>query len=226
MILSFSSVLAQNSPSLKKVVALSFGLLLLYSIPFVNLAYANTIIPVGTAPIELEFVESLDLIFVANQVDNTISVIDTLTETVIDTFPSGGLGAVHPLYVETPTTKLLYVSHLNSNDIAVIDRDPANNPGTFNTVITTISLLPSVAVFDIDYNPNNKQIYAANTFGNDISVIDADPTSGTFNTVIKTIPAVNVNTGLPEIAPIGLIVNKNTNFIYFTNLFTNTVSGN
>ena len=133
---------AHNSLSSKKILALSLGLIFLVSISSTNLVFASTTIPVGTFPAELHYIESLDLIFVANQVSNTVSIIDTTTETVIATIPSGGTGAIHPLYVETATTKLLYVSHLNSNDIAVIERDPAN-VATFNTVIATISLLPS-----------------------------------------------------------------------------------
>lgn len=205
-ILNIKNQFASQWSTQKKIAIFSIVLLTIVAIPFLNTAF-GIIIAVGDGPIELQLVESLNLLFVTNQISNTVSIIDTISETVINTVPVG-TSPISPAYVSS--TSLLYVSNQASNDVSVID---VSTPATAS-VITTIPV--GTAPFNVNYNSVSNQIYVANCFSNDVSVIDVNSASGTFNTVIKTIPV--------GICPTGLKVNDSSNKIYVSNTFGNTVS--
>jgi len=192
--------------SQKKIIAIGLGFLVLATIPFLDFAFA-TVISVGSGPIDVHLVESLNLLFVANQLSNSVSIIDTTTETVINTV-TVGTSPIQSAHVSS--TSLLYVSNQASNDVSVVD---VTNPATAS-VVATIPV--GVGPFNLSYNSASDQIYVANCFSNNVSVIDVDSASGTFNTVVKTIPV--------GICPTGLDVNDSTNKIYVGNTFSNAVS--
>ncbi len=75
----------------------------------------------------------------------------------------------------------VYLSNIGSNNVSVIDANPASS--TFNTVTATIP---------VGTNPHfssvvGTNVYIINQSSSNVSVIDADPSSGTFNTRIATI---------------------------------------
>jgi YVTN family beta-propeller protein len=88
--------------------------------------------------------------YVANVEDNTVSVIDTATNTVVVTIP--GIGTPRGVAI-TPDGTRAYVTNLHNNTVSVIDT-------ATNTVMTTISvgLLPSgLAITPAPQAPNSKE---------------------------------------------------------------------
>ena len=72
---------------------------------------------VGIRPMALEFNPSNNNIYVANQGSNSISVIDSLTNTVVATVKVGN----SPRALEfNPSNNNIYVANQGSNDISVI----------------------------------------------------------------------------------------------------------
>jgi YVTN family beta-propeller protein len=156
-------------------------------------AYAQTVIDtvtVGDIPRGIDVNPATNRVYVANQGDGTVSVIDGTTNTVIATVDVGnsprGVGV-------NPATNRVYVTNLDDGTVSVID-------GTTNTVIATVDVgnLP----FDIAVNPATDRVYVANQGDGTVSVID-----GTTNTVIAT---VRVGGGFIG----GIDVNPDTNRIY------------
>ena len=117
--------------------------------------------------------------YVTNLSSNTVSVINTATDTVIATVP-----VTHrPHWVAiTPDASRAYVVHDESNQVSVIDADPASP--TFNTVVAT----PSVgASKGIAITPDGSRAYVTNVFWGSVSVLDTDPASPSFHSVVTTI---------------------------------------
>lgn len=162
-------------------------------------SYASTSIPVGDSPWGIDVNAITNHIFVSNQYDGTVSVIDGATHTVISTVSVGsgpaGVGV-------NATTNRIYVANYNDDNVSVID-------GATNTVLHTVAVGSDpngVAV-----NPTTNRIYVANFTSNTVSVID-----GSNDTVLT---AVTVGS-----APYFAEVNADTNRIYVSNTFGNTVS--
>jgi len=138
-------------------------------------------------------------VYVANNIDNTVSVVDIATNEVIQVIPVGqGSGAVE----FNPNTNRLYVSNGGSNNLSVIDT-------TTNSVIDTIIVGngPSGMAIDTDAN----LIYVVKDAG-DVQVID-----GLTNTVIDTII-------LPGVSLISITLDFNNQKGFVTDFFTKTIS--
>jgi YVTN family beta-propeller protein len=137
--------------------------------------------------------------YVANFDSNTVSVIDTATNTVVATVAVG----IHPLGVAVnPAGTRAYVANYDSNNVSVIDT-------ATNTVVATVAvgILPeTVAV-----NPAGTRAYVTNFGSNTVSVID----TGT-NAVVATV-AVGFH-------PFGVAVNPAGTRVYVANIDSNTVS--
>ena len=119
--------------------------------------------------------------YVAIQDDNSVTVIDTNTNAVIDRIQVGN----NPAFLAYDPINLdMYVTNFNSGTVSVIDT-------TTNTVIATITVGDSPR--GIAYDPINKYMYVANFNSGTVSVIDT-----TTNTVI------DVDLSTPEIDPITL----------------------
>jgi YVTN family beta-propeller protein len=156
-------------------------------------------IAVGQLPNNVDINPNTKLMYVTNQLSDTVSVIDTNTNIVTDNITVGS----RPFGVAVnPMTSLVYVTNSLSNSVSVIDTK------TNNIRNITVELGPlGVAV-----NPSTNMIYVANADSNTVSVID-----GENNIVVDNIP---VGPG-----PFGVAVNPNTNLVYITNyLSNNTVS--
>jgi uncharacterized repeat protein (TIGR02059 family) len=111
---------------------------------------------------------------------------------------------VNPYQMATVGT-ITYVANQGSNTVSVLN-------DTTNTVSATISV--GNQPYGVAYNAGSKEVYVSNLNDNTVSVIDADPGSGTFNTVTHTI-AVGIEPYY--VASLG------TN-IYVTNNISGTVS--
>ena len=106
-----------------------------------------------------------------NSFGNSVTVIDTATNTVATIIPVGAF----PVDIDiTPNGAFAYVANIGSNTVSVIDT-------TTNTVIATVAAGPGSG--GVAVTPNGDFAYVVNTFNNNLSVIDTAT-----NTVTATIP--------------------------------------
>ena len=130
---------------------------------------------------------------------NTVSVIDSSTNTVTDTIP---VGAGPDSIAITPNGEFAYVANTSGFDISVIDLRT-------NTVVATIPLLTKQAR-TIDIDPDGKYAYATHTTApelNNISVIEIAT-----NTVVATIE--------PVLFASQLAISPKGKFAYVTSLWS------
>jgi YVTN family beta-propeller protein len=137
--------------------------------------------------------------YVTHGISDSVSVIDTATNTVTATIAVGD----NPFGVAVnPAGTRTYVTNQNSDSVSVIDT-------TTNTVTATIAVGDNP--FGVAVNPAGTRTYVTNLLSNTVSVIDT-----TTNTVITTIPVGN--------GPIDVAVNPAGSRAYVTNQFSNTAS--
>ena len=160
---------------------------------------APTAIPVGVVPLAAAVRGDQSLVYVSNASDNTVSVINAGTNTVVATIPVGTLPTLIAL---TPDNTRAYVANQGSNDVTVI------NTAT-NTVVTTIPV--GTQATGVAVTPDGTRVYATNTGSNTVSVINTAT-----NTVVATIP-VGTN-------PQGIKVTPDGTRVYVTNGGTGDVS--
>src|SRR5262245_12158139 len=109
--------------------------------------------------------------YITNSGDNTVSVIDTTSNTVAATIPVGsGAGGV----AVTPDGSTVYVANQGDNTVSVIDT-------TSNTVAATIPV--GNEPFGVAVTPDGSTVYVANFIDNTVSVI-----ATASNTVTAMIP--------------------------------------
>ena len=174
--------------------AISFAL----TIP-VNATAVVATIHVGGRPSGVAVNPVTNRIYVVNELDQNLSVIEGATNTVIALIPVGGL----PVDVAVnPATNRIFVANESDDTVSVID-------GVNNTVITSIPVDSNPAAVAV--NSSTNRIYVANQSSNTVSVID-----GLTNAVIATIPV--------GLGPDGVAVNSSTNRIYVGNRDGDSVS--
>ncbi len=163
----------------------------------------NTVLPatisVGSVALGAAVRGDQSTVYVSNGGDNTVSVIDAATSTVVATIPVGTLPTIIAL---TPDNTRAYVANQGSNDVTVI------NTGT-NTVVTTIPV--GTRATGVAVTPDGTRVFATNTDSNTVSVINTAT-----NTVVATIP---VGTG-----PQGVTVTPDGTRVYITNGVSNDVT--
>jgi YVTN family beta-propeller protein len=153
-------------------------------------------VPVGPRPEWAAFTPDGTRVYVSNFGGTTVTVIDATTapHSVLATVT----GLDHPFGIAaTPDGTRAYVVNTGVSGVSVIDTD-STSP-TFNTIVATISLgvtlpcqnsgirsCPGVAV-----SPDGTRVYVTLSGSNVVSVIDADPTSPTFNTVVASVTVGN-----------------------------------
>jgi YVTN family beta-propeller protein len=157
---------------------------------------ANMEIPVGTTPIGVAITPNGAFAYVTNNANNTVSVINTATNTVTATIPVG----TNPIDLAiTPNGAYVYTTGVY---VAVI------NTAT-NTVTATIPI--GSQAWDIAITPNGAYAYVANYASGTISVINTAT-----NTVTATIPV--------EVDPIGVAITPNGAYAYITNYANKSAS--
>src|SRR6266487_3921378 len=108
-------------------------------------------IQVGTFPTVVAVNQTTNQIYVSNQANNSVSVIDGNTTLVVATVPVG----TWPQVVEVNSmTNMVYVANLLSNNVTVID-------GKTNSIAATIAGLS--APFGIAVNASTNQIFVSNS---------------------------------------------------------------
>jgi YVTN family beta-propeller protein len=120
----------------------------------------DTITGLGNSPAGIAYDSINKRMYVTNFADNTVSVIDTTSNTVIDTIPVGG--APGDIAYDR-INQDMYVINEDDNTVSVIDT-------TSNTVIDTIPVgdLPA----GIAYDPINNRMYVINENDSTVSVIN------------------------------------------------------
>lgn len=103
--------------------------------------------------------------YITNQSSNTVSVVDTATDTLTATIPVGT--RPRRLAINAFATEL-YVSNLNSNTVSVINTDDSSP--LKNTVVATIPVGngPAGVVYSVD----GTKVYVVNSTDSTVSVID------------------------------------------------------
>jgi len=173
-------------------------------------AYAqeNTVIDsipliVFNQPVFVAVNEQTERAYVTHIGSNIVTVIDTSTNTVVDTITVGSA----PVGVAVnESNDRAYVVNQNSRTVSVID--------TLNDANTIIATIPvGLAPQHIAVNELTDRAYVANLFSNTVSVIN---TLNDANTVIATIPVGS--------RPVGVAVNELTDRAYVANQSSRTVS--
>ncbi len=137
--------------------------------------------------------------YVANTGSSTVSVIDTTTNTILD---SVAVGSIPWGVAVNPAANRVYVTNRDSNTVSVIDT-------TTNTVVATVGV--DVAPYGVAVDPAANRAYVANFVGHTVSVIDT-----TTNTVVASVPVAD--------GPIGVAVNPAANRVYVVGYYYSTVS--
>src|SRR5215831_18790396 len=138
--------------------------------------------------------------YITNSRDNTVSVIDTATNTVVGSPILVGSG---PQGVAvTPDGSKVYVTNFNDDTVSVIA-----------TATNTVATIP-VGSFPagVAVTPDGSKVYVANQFANNVSVID---------TATNTVVGFPISVG---IHPLGVAVTPDGSNVYVVNFNANTVS--
>ncbi len=128
-------------------------------------------INVGRAPNGIAASADGKRLYVANAVDNTVSVIDRATHTVTATI---GVGSNPRGLDVTPDSLYVYVANASSNTVTIIRT-------TDNSVLDPVTV--GTAPYGVAVAPNGQQVYVTNYSSNTVSVIETAT-----NTVGRTIP--------------------------------------
>ena len=156
-------------------------------------------IDVNTFPIGIAVNPSTNKVYVVNEYSNTVSVIDTNTDTVKSTISLGNF----PYGIDiNPLNNRIYITNRGSNTVSVLD-------GSVDTKLHDITVGKSPV--GIAVNPSANWIYVTNLDDGTVSVID-----GITNEVVKTVSVGKT--------PYGIAVNPLSNQIYITDIITNTVT--
>ncbi len=157
-------------------------------------------IPVQNTPLGLTVAPNGDL-YVANANSNSVSVIDTSTNTVVSTLTGNGLDFPRDIVA---TDGNIYVVNSNGNSVSVFSQSTG-------AAVTTIGV--GSDPYSIAVSPtNSSEIYVTNWNSNTVSVIDANS-----NSVVSTI---NVNCGQPD----GIAFTPNGGYAYIACWNSNGVS--
>jgi YVTN family beta-propeller protein len=146
--------------------------------------------------------------YVANANNNTVSVIDTASNTITATIP---VGAAPVSLALTPDRAFLYVVNGRANSVTVVDT-------ATNATVTTVAV--GNAPFGIAVAPDGAFVYVTNLRGNNVSVIDTAS-----NTVAATVPVGRFPEGV-AITPDGAfayVVNDGDSNVSVIATATNTV---
>ncbi len=181
------------------------------SLPVVGQVTVATL-PAGNSPYAVAVNSATNKIYVANAADNTVTVIDGVTNNTTTV----NVGVVPYAVAVNSATNKIYVANLtctaspcaSAGTVTVID-GATNNTATVNV---------GVQPYTLGVNSVTNQIYVANNCGNDLNCASL----GTV-TVINgvTLGATTVNVGAFPFAP---VVNSTTNQIYVANYCGNDPS--
>jgi DNA-binding beta-propeller fold protein YncE len=174
---------------------------------------------VGGDPVGVAFDASTRNVFVLNQGDDSVSVINGATCNAAVTTgcqqqaPQIATGALPAALDVDATSGTIYVSNQDDNDVSVVAIDACTPDHTAGCrkipASTSIGAEPIGAAIDSATNT----IYVANQDDNDLSVVNA----ATCNARVSSGCATRWTTAATGDNPLGVAVNQTTNTIYVTN---------
>lgn len=151
--------------------------------------------------------------YTANQSNNTVSVVDTATDTLVSTIPVGARPrrlAINALATE------VYVSNVNGNSVSVIDTNESS--ALKNTLVATIAVGNSPS--GVAYSADGSKVYVVNAADNSVSVIDTAQRQ-----VIATVPVGAQLLSAPGgLVPYGIAVHPNGQQVFVVNAGANSIS--
>jgi YVTN family beta-propeller protein len=115
-------------------------------------------INVGKYPFALAFNPATNRIYVANSVDNTVSVISGASNTVVATLSDPAASSPQSVAVD-PLTNRIYVANLRSNNVSVF-LDDGINPAS---LVVSLPVISGQSPVGVAVNPLTNKIYVANT---------------------------------------------------------------
>lgn len=160
---------------------------------------SGTTIPVGTDPQGIALTPDGTRAYVANRASNTVSVIDTATDTVIQTIPTG----VAPVFVaSSPDGTRVFVTVNTDGLLSVIDT-------ATNTIVADVPVGAGASAVGV--TPDGTRAYVSVQNADLVSVVDTAT-----NTVTGTVPVAG--------GPIGVAVTPDGSRVYVASLMSNSVS--
>jgi YVTN family beta-propeller protein len=178
----------------KNALGSSYGACLSFTTPV-----AVSVVPAGSLPQNLVFNSVSNKLYIANNIGNSVTVINGSTDAVLATIPVGK--APYHVAVNEMTNRI-YVPNNMANTVSVID-------GSTDTVMATVSVGNAPRASAV--NKKTDKIYVVNFTAASVSVID-----GATNTVTATIPVGS--------RPYSVAVNETTNRIYVANYWGDSIS--
>jgi prepilin-type N-terminal cleavage/methylation domain-containing protein len=150
-------------------------------------------IDVGAGPADVAVDPKTNMVYVANAADDSVSVIDGDTDTVVGS--PIHVGASPQNITVNPAKNKIYVANANDLTVSVID-------GTTQTVVKSLDF-PDDQPGEITVNPTNDEVYVA-------------PLNGGHAGVMVINGSTNDGTDLPlPVAPFQVAVDPDTNKVYF-----------
>jgi YVTN family beta-propeller protein len=171
---------------------------------------------VGHNPTALAQSSSNGFIYIINQGDGTVSVVNPAGPTVMG-----------PITLPTGQTPVSVTASVNGNWIFLVTQGEGTNPGTLDifsptganplAIAASVSLGvgPTFSVID----PNLNRLYVANTGGDSVSVFDASNVNPSNSPAIPLLGTASVGTG-----PIGITPLANGSLFYVLNNGSNNVT--
>jgi YVTN family beta-propeller protein/autotransporter-associated beta strand protein len=160
-------------------------------------------IPVGAGPFGIAVTPNGSAVYVANNVGNSVSVIDTATKTVIATI-TAGIGTNPQGLAITPNGQFLYVANFASNTVSKIST-------ASNTVVAVIATPVATEPGSLSVTPDGQFVYVTNQNAGSVTVI-----STSTDTLVGAPIPVGTN-------PFGVSATPNGQFVFVTNFGSNNV---
>lgn len=185
-------------------------------------------VPVGNLPQGAAFDPATDTVYVANQLDNTVSVVDTRHCNALDTSgcaqtpPTVPTGAGPFSIAIDHVTHTVYVANQNNNTVSVINGATCNARNTSGCGQTPPVVEAGPTPFGIAVDPATDTVYVADSGGpgDTVSMIDGATCNATVSTGCGQTPAT-VTVGQ---FPFLILVDPQDSTVYVTNAGNNTVS--
>jgi YVTN family beta-propeller protein len=176
---------------------------------------ATSTVCVGVNPGPIVQLPSAGNVYVANQGDNTISVINPVSQSVVATISQAGGLHENPVALTAST---------DGNYVFVVTQGNGTSPGALDIIYTPLNsvrasvplgVTPSSAYLDTHLN----RLYVANTGSNTVTVFDVSSVTLGVNPAIPTLATVNVGS-----APVSVTALPNGLTFYVANSGSNDVS--
>ena len=190
--------------------------------------------PVGSLPQAAAFDPATDTVYVANQNDNTVSVVDARRCNALDTSGCGRTPVTVPVgagpffFAIDDRTHTVYVANQYDNTVSVIDGATCNATHTFGCSVTPPTVPAGPTPFGITFDPRTDTLYVADANFD----ANGNPQAGSVSVINGATCNATVTSGCgqqPGSVPVGNFpfipfFDRATGTVYVTNANDNTIS--